>query len=204
MTIMPSNKWLLKNTTHSRSWAHFNKRFSTDEKLLILWQLLDYYTWCKDFVYREPSATCHVANDWENHKSTENTRETINEWYHDSISGNNIKITLTISKRRSTHKINYHNLRQVCNALPYAIISPTDVSGFFDIIFRTGDYSYDQIHFHHMMTSSNGNIFRVTALCVGNSPVTGEFSSQRSLTRSLDIFLDLRLDTRLGKQSRRG
>ena len=27
----------------------------------------------------------------------------------------------------------------------------------------------------NMMTSSNGNIFRVTVLCEGNSPVTGEF-----------------------------
>ena len=30
-----------------------------------------------------------------------------------------------------------------------------------------------------MMTSSNGSIFRVTGLCAGNSPVTGEFPSQR-------------------------
>ena len=28
------------------------------------------------------------------------------------------------------------------------------------------------------MTSSNGNIFRVTGLCAGNSPITGEFPSQ--------------------------
>ena len=31
----------------------------------------------------------------------------------------------------------------------------------------------------NMMTSSNGNIFRVTGLCAGNSPVTGEFPAQR-------------------------
>ena len=30
-------------------------------------------------------------------------------------------------------------------------------------------------------------------LCTGNSPVTGEFPSQRPVTRSFDIFLDLRL-----------
>ena len=30
------------------------------------------------------------------------------------------------------------------------------------------------------------------ALCVGNSPVTGEFPAQRSVTRSLDVFFDLR------------
>ena len=39
------------------------------------------------------------------------------------------------------------------------------------------------------------------ALCVGNSPVTGEFPSQRPVTRSFDVFLDLGLNERLSKQS---
>ena len=51
-----------------------------------------------------------------------------------------------------------------------------------------------------MMTSSNGNIFRVTGLCEGNSPVTGEFPSQRPVTRSFDVFFNLRLNKRLSKQ----
>ena len=56
----------------------------------------------------------------------------------------------------------------------------------------------------YMMTSSNGNIFRVTgSLCAGNSPVTGEFPSQRPVTRSFDVFFDLRLNKQLSKQSRR-
>ena len=38
------------------------------------------------------------------------------------------------------------------------------------------------------------------ALCVGNSPVTGEFPSQRPVTRSFDVFFDLRLNKRLSKQ----
>ena len=53
-----------------------------------------------------------------------------------------------------------------------------------------------------MMTPSNENIFRVTCLCAGNSPVTGEFPSQRPVTRSFDIFSDLRLSKRLSKQSK--
>ena len=49
-------------------------------------------------------------------------------------------------------------------------------------------------HFH-MMTSSNGNIFRVTGhLC-------GEFPAQRPVTRSFDVFFDLLLNKRLRKQS---
>ena len=47
-----------------------------------------------------------------------------------------------------------------------------------------------------MMTSSNGNMFRVTGFCAGNSPVTagnssvpGEFPSHRPVTRSFDVSL---------------
>ena len=50
------------------------------------------------------------------------------------------------------------------------------------------------------MTSSNGNISELLALCVGNLPVTGEFPTQRPVTRSLDVFFDLRLNKRLAKQ----
>ena len=39
-------------------------------------------------------------------------------------------------------------------------------------------------------------------LCVGNSPVTCEFPSQRPITRSFDVFFDLHLNKRLCKQSR--
>ena len=53
-----------------------------------------------------------------------------------------------------------------------------------------------------MMTSSNGNIFRVTG------PLCGEFTghrwipSQRPVTRSFGVFFDLRLNKRLSKQQR--
>ena len=52
-----------------------------------------------------------------------------------------------------------------------------------------------------MMTSSNGNIFRVTGHLWGNSPVPGEFPTQRPVTRSFDVFFDLRPNKRLNKQS---
>ena len=44
------------------------------------------------------------------------------------------------------------------------------------------------------MTSSNGNIFRVTGLCAGNSPATGEFLAQRPVMQSFDVFFYLRLN----------
>ena len=36
--------------------------------------------------------------------------------------------------------------------------------------------------------------FELQALCVGNSPVTGEFTTQRPVTRSFDAFFDLRVN----------
>ena len=42
---------------------------------------------------------------------------------------------------------------------------------------------------------------RVTGRCEGNSPVTGEFPSQRPVTRNFDVFFELRLNKRLSKQS---
>ena len=52
-----------------------------------------------------------------------------------------------------------------------------------------------------MMTSSNGNIFRVTGPLCGEFTGPGEFPAQRSVTRSFDVFFDLRLYKRLSKQS---
>ena len=53
----------------------------------------------------------------------------------------------------------------------------------------------------YMMTSSNGNIFALLAICAGNSPVPGEFPTQRPVTRSFNVFFDLRPNKRSSKQS---
>ena len=52
----------------------------------------------------------------------------------------------------------------------------------------------------HMMTSSNGNIFRVTGPLCGEFTGPGEFPTQRPVTRGIDVFFDLRLNKRLSKQ----
>ena len=49
---------------------------------------------------------------------------------------------------------------------------------------------------HQMETFS-----ALLAICAGNSPVPGEFPTQRPVTWSFDIFFDLRLNKRLSKQS---
>ena len=53
-----------------------------------------------------------------------------------------------------------------------------------------------------MMTSSNGNIFRVTGPFCGEFTGPGEFPTQRPVTRSFEVFFDLRLNKRLSKQTR--
>ena len=40
----------------------------------------------------------------------------------------------------------------------------------------------------------------VLAICAGNSPVPGEFPTQRPVTRSFDVYFDLRPNKRLSKQ----
>ena len=50
---------------------------------------------------------------------------------------------------------------------------------------------------HHQMETFSA----LLALCVGNSPVTGEFPTRRPVTQSFDVFFDLRVNKRLSKQS---
>ena len=52
-----------------------------------------------------------------------------------------------------------------------------------------------------MMTSSNGNIFRVTGHLCGEFTGPRWIPTQRPLARSFDCFFDLRLNKRLSKQS---
>ena len=60
-----------------------------------------------------------------------------------------------------------------------------------------GHRQQDIIWWHHQMET----FFALLALCAGNSPVTGEFPSQKPVTQIFDILCDLRLNKRLSKQS---
>ena len=75
------------------------------------------------------------------------------------------------------------------------------------VLVHTGLYvrSYEYLHpwsmwciFHHDDVIK-WNIFALLAFCVGNSPVTGEFPSQRPVTRSFDVFFDLCLNQQMSK-----
>ena len=87
-------------------------------------------------------------------------------------------------------------LSHVICILCLTVYSPNKITTYTNDIFK---YIFSKKGF--MMTSSNGHIFRVAALCAGNSPVTGEFPALRPVTRSFDVFVDLHLNKRLSKQS---
>ena len=54
---------------------------------------------------------------------------------------------------------------------------------------------------HQMFRHQMETFSVLLTLCVGNSPVTGEFPTQKPGTRSFDVFFDLCLNKRLSKQS---
>ena len=71
-----------------------------------------------------------------------------------------------------------------------------------DLIFEVSflERKANQFWRNLMMTSSNGNIFRVTGPLCGEFTGPGEFPTQRPVTRSFDVFYDLRLNKRLSIQ----
>ena len=61
---------------------------------------------------------------------------------------------------------------------------------------------YTLLHLiHFMMTSSNGNIFRLTGHLCGEFTGPRWIPRTRPVTRGFDIFFDLHPDKRLSKQS---
>ena len=125
--------------------------------------------------------------------------------YGATISTGWTKCPLILTARRNRSQSSYHNGSRCFNT---TIINDSrlDVQWFYDYYamcsLRGGPLwicvrkVMDGI-ITHMMTSSNGIIFRVT----GHSQVTGESSAQRSVTRNFDVFFDLHPNKLLSKQS---
>ena len=77
--------------------------------------------------------------------------------------------------------IKYHNISGCINQVTYIHIFSRPVISWWR---------------HQMETFS-----ALLAICARNSPVPGEFPTQRPVTRSFAVFFDLRLNKRLSKQS---
>ena len=59
------------------------------------------------------------------------------------------------------------------------------------------DIIQDKTWWRHQMETFSA----LLAICAGNSPVPGEFPTQRPVTRSFDVYFDLRPNKWLSKQS---
>ena len=66
-----------------------------------------------------------------------------------------------------------------------------------DVIAGRGLQRLESTWWRHQMETFSA----LLAICAGNSPVPGEFPTQRPVTRSFDVFFDLCLNKRLSKQS---
>ena len=96
--------------------------------------------------------------------------------------------------------LNYHRIVSnptyfIWDKLPDAQANPLTVEGYGRYAPLEKDYKdHDDV----IKWKKNSALL---AICAGNSPVTGEFTAQRPVTRSFDVFFDLHLHKRLSKQS---
>ena len=74
------------------------------------------------------------------------------------------------------------------------IDDPMWLSNFLVLVCTNSD---DNAWWRHQMETFSA----LLAICAGNSPVPGEFPTQRPVTRSFDVYFDMRPNKRLSKQS---
>ena len=100
------------------------------------------------------------------------------------------------------------------------LLTRTLGANFSEILSEVHIFSFKKMHLKMSSAKTSANLFRVIwvkvnpwwrhqmetfsallAICAGNSPVPGEFPTQRPVTRSFDVYFDLRPNGRLSKQS---
>ena len=89
-----------------------------------------------------------------------------------------------------------HKIILSCNPIDFVIIKTLFVVYFKTLGTEQNIPLAGMSWWHQMETFS-----ALLAICVGNSPVPGEFPTQRPVTGSFDVFFDLCLNKRLSKQS---
>ena len=78
-----------------------------------------------------------------------------------------------------------------------AVEKPLELQAIWDAMMSTSPLFLTIPWWRHQMETFSA----LLAICAGNSPVPGEFPTQRPVTRSFDVYFDLRPDKRLNKQS---
>ena len=84
-------------------------------------------------------------------------------------------------------------LQEAFNSLPYVLLIATLTAYGMDI----KSSKLISTWWRHQMETFSA----LLVICAGNSPVLGEFPTQRPVMWSFDVFFDLRLNKRLSKQS---
>ena len=101
--------------------------------------------------------------------------------------------TFTLQPERRYKQNNVLVLLVMCQGTPSRWLKYLNCKRIVRLSFR----SIDSWWRHQMKTVS-----ALLTICAGNSPASGEFPTQRPVTRSFDVFCHLRPNKRLSKQSR--
>ena len=99
------------------------------------------------------------------------------------------------ASRLFQQQISQANNKETLNATSLALCNGNAVS----VLMSSRPHNLQMIitWWRHQMETFSA----LLALCAGNSPVTGEFPSQRPVTRSFDVFFHLCLNKQLSKQT---
>ena len=89
--------------------------------------------------------------------------------------------------------------KKVLTHWSYVFLAQTHRNGLHGPAYTFLEYTnHPQPWWRHQMETFSA----LLAICAGNSPVPGEFPTQRPVTRSFDVYFDQRPNKRLSKQSR--
>ena len=105
-------------------------------------------------------------------------------------------------------KRSQHSRRMHTRNLTYIARGPRKKVKYAQVYLQYIVYNTHKLLLHHVLSKwypwwrhQMETFSALLALCAGNSPVPGEFPTQRLMTRSFDIYFDLRLNERLSKQT---
>ena len=103
-----------------------------------------------------------------------------------------ILFLVSMLKNMAIHKVHDHTLEHISPCIVWTIYFIWSSNPLVP-----GACIFQETWWRHQMETFSA----LLAICAGNSPVPGEFPTQRPVTRSFDVYFDLRPNKRLSKQS---
>ena len=148
---------------------------------------------------------CHYV--WGRHPTSKNNLRVVrygmsSQWVHVQRVNKGVNLTLVLTVTHCLHRL-FHYIRKVPNefssypiltlrnSIPHSVACFVSEIRWWSRITAAEPSSYFQYKswWRHQMEF----FFALLASCAGNSPVTGEFTSQKPMSGSFDVFFDLRL-----------